>query len=547
MNNNIWQEGRPETVYDAFVQAQRCHGDRPFLCVLPEVAAVYGIAAGELTYSEARIQVDGIASRFAAAGYGRGHRVGLLLENRPLYFFTWFALNALGVSVVPINPDLRARELEYLIGHSEITAAVVLPSRKEDIVAAAREAGKEVAVMCPDDEIVRAPTTAFPRTALSRNDECTVLYTSGTTGYPKGCVLTNDYFLISAEWYAGVGGLCTMHRGTERMLTPLPTFHMNAMAASTLTMLALGGCLIPLDRFHPKTWWHCVRQSRATVVHYLGVMPAILMAAPESPDERAHPVRFGFGAGVPRDLHVPFERRFGFPLIEAWAMTETGSGAVIAATHEPRHPGTSCIGQPSPELQIRLVREDGSDASTDETAELLVRRRGPQPRRGFFDHYLKDPEATAAAWADGWFHTGDLVRQDVEGRLYFVDRNKNIIRRSGENISAVEVERVIGEHLSVKAVAVAPVADSLRGEEVFACIEAGTPLISTKDCEAAAEALMRWCMARLAYFKAPAYVAFVDRLPLTSTQKIHRRAVKDLVAELVARRQYVDTRSLKKR
>jgi len=548
MNNNVWQEGRPETVYDAFVQAERCHGERPFLCVLPEVAGIYCIPPGELTYSAARAQVESLASRFAAAGYGRGHRIGLLLENRPAYFLTWFALNALGASVVPINPDLRASELQYLIGHSDITAAVVLPARKDDIAAAAGASGKAVAVMSPDDDIAPALTTAATvRPALGRNEECAVLYTSGTTGYPKGCVLTNDYFLISAEWYASVGGLCAMYRGTERMLTPLPTLHMNAMATSAMTMLALGGCLIPLDRFHPKSWWSSVRASRATVLHYLGVMPAILMAAPESPQDRTHQVRFGFGAGVPRELHVPFERRFGFPLIEAWAMTETGSGAVIAATHEPRHPGMSCIGRPSSDLEIRLAREDGSEAATDEIAELLVRRRGPLPRRGFFDRYLKDPEATDAAWADGWFHTGDLVKRDVEGRIYFVDRNKNIIRRSGENISAVEVERVVGEHASVKAAAVAPVPDALRGDEVFACIEPRVAFKGEEDRNAAAEALVRFCMARLAYFKAPGYVAFVDSLPVTATQKIHRRALKECVADLFARGQYIDTRSLKKR
>lgn len=547
MNSNIWQGARPESVYDAFALARHSYGKRPFIQVLPEVAAVYGIAAGELTYADAGAQVDTLAARFAAAGYGCGHRVGLLLQNRPLYFLTWFALNSLGASVVPINPDLRARELEYLIGHSEIIAAIVLPERRDDIVAAAREVGKELAVMCPDTEIVSAPPTACANTQRNRQQECAVLYTSGTTGYPKGCVLTNDYFLVTAEWYTGVGGLCAMHPGVERMLTPLPTFHTNAMATSAMSMLALGGCLIPLDRFHPKSWWHCVRESRATVVHYLGVMPAILMAAPESSDDREHHVRFGFGAGVPRDLHASFEKRFGFPLIEAWAMTETGSGAVIAATHEPRNPGTSCIGRPSPELEIRLARDDGSDAPTDEPGELLVRRRGPEPRHGFFDRYLKDPLATETAWADGWFHTGDLMKRDREGRLYFVDRNKNIIRRSGENISAVEVERVICEHVSVKAAAVAPIPDLLRGDEVFACVELETPLTDAGYREVAAQALVHWCLARLAYFKAPGYIAFVDQLPVTSTQKIHRRVLKDLVAELAARGEYVDTRSLKKK
>jgi acyl-CoA synthetase (AMP-forming)/AMP-acid ligase II len=544
MSSSIWHSGRPESVYEALVQAERYYGDRPFLCVLPEVASVYGLRAGELTYYVVKTLVDELAERLGSAGYGPGHRVGLLLGNRPLYFLSWFALNSLGVSVVPINPDLRASELQYLVAHSDIAAAVVLPERAVDIEAAAGAAGRAVAVITPDDDTMAAPLVRASRSSGRRRDEeCAVLYTSGTTGYPKGCVLTNDYFLISAEWYAGVGGSCTMRRGSERMLTPLPTFHMNAMATSTMAMLALGGCLIPLDRFHPKTWWHCVRQSRATVVHYLGVMPAILMAAPESEQDCDHAVRFGFGAGVPRDLHLPFEKRFGFPLIEAWAMTETGSGAVIAATHEPRHPGTSCVGRPSDDLQVKLASEDGSEAPPGETGELLVRRRGVEPRRGFFHRYLKDPDATEAAWAGGWFHTGDLVRQDAQGRIYFVDRNKNIIRRSGENISAVEVERVLCEHPSVAAAAVAAVPDVIRGDEVFACIQ----LSGTSDPEAAANALVRWCIDRLAYFKAPGYVAFVDSLPVTSTQKIHRVGLKDLVSELFAGGCYIDTRPLKKR
>ncbi len=549
MSHFSWLGKRPESVYEAFLQAEESYGDRPFLCVLPEVAAVYGLRAGEVTYAEARVWVEDRARQFAAAGYSRGQRVGLLLENRPVYFLTWFALNSLGVSVVPINPDLRASELKYVIEHSDIAAAVVLPPRKKDIEEAARAAQRAVTVIGPEDAVTppASQSAQVPPAALLRDQECAVLYTSGTTGYAKGCVLTNDYFLVMAEWYAGVGGVCAMRRGSERMLTPLPTFHINAMATSAMTMIALGGCLIPLDRFHPKTWWRCVRSSGATVIHYLGVMPAILMAAPESEEDRDHRVRFGFGAGVPRDLHIPFERRFGFPLVEAWAMTETGSGAVIAATHEPRNPGMNCIGRPPAELEIRLVRDDGSEASVGEIGELLVRQRGAKPRRGFFERYLKDPEATEAAWADGWFHTGDLVRQDAEGQIYFIDRNKNIIRRAGENISAVEVERVLCEYPGVKAAAVAAVPDPLRGGEVFACIDFEAPPANADDREATAAELVRWCIARLAYFKAPGYIAFVDGLPVTSTQKIHRRALKEQVAELFAHGQHIDTRSLKKR
>jgi acyl-CoA synthetase (AMP-forming)/AMP-acid ligase II len=276
-------------------------------------------------------------------------------------------------------------------------------------------------------------------------------------------------------------------------------------------------------------------------------MPAILMGAAPTADDRDHRIKFGFGAGVPHELHVPFEERFGFPLVEAWAMTETGAGAVIAATVEPRHRGQACIGRAPPELEVRIVRDDGTEISEDEVGELWVRRHGANPRQGFFDRYLKDPQATAQAWQGGWFHTGDLVRRDAGGSLYFMDREKNVIRRSGENISAVEVEMVLGRHPLVSSVAVAAAPDALRGDEVFACVQPKRALTDERERVAAARSIVEWSLEKLAYYKAPGYVAFVERLPLTSTQKIQRRAVKELVADLLERAEYVETRALKKR
>src|SRR5690606_22110286 len=141
---------------------------------------------------------------------------------------------------------------------------------------------RKVAVFGPDDRVPAIGTPVLAAPELDRDTECALLYTSGTTGRPKGCVLTNTYFLNSGTWYLTVGGLIQLGFGNERMLTPLPLFHMNAMATSTMTMIMSGGCLIVLDRFHPKTWWDSVRNSRATIVHYLGVMPPMLMGAPAS-------------------------------------------------------------------------------------------------------------------------------------------------------------------------------------------------------------------------------------------------------------------------
>jgi acyl-CoA synthetase (AMP-forming)/AMP-acid ligase II len=534
----------PDTVFAAFQAAATRHEHNPFISVLSETAKAYGIVAGDISYGQAKAAVERLAGAYREAGYGHGHRVGVLLENRPEFFLHWFALNALGVSLVPLNPDLRAAELEYLIAHSEMVAALAIPSRHGDLSAAAKATGRSIAVFGPNDPIV--PLAAPPSKAGSpdRNCECALLYTSGTTGRPKGCVLPNEYFLYAGHWYAGIGGLIAMADGQERMLTPLPIFHMNAMAYSAMAMVATGGCLIVLDRFHPKSWWDSVREARATIIHYLGVMPPMLMGAEKSAQDKDHAVRFGFGAGVDPALQAAFEERFGFPLIEAWAMTETGAGAVIVASEESRHTGSRCFGRPGPELETRIVTELGTDAATGEPGELLVRHAGPEPRYGFLREYLKDPEATAEAWRGGWFHSGDVVRRDADGSLHFIDRKKNVIRRSGENISAVEVEGVLMQHPAVKQVAVAPAPDPVRGDEVFACVVIQPDIVADSVL---AEDIVRWSLSRLAYYKAPGYVAFVPEVPLTSTQKIQRGGLKELVAACLGTSSCIDTRAMKKR
>ena len=536
------------TVYQAFAERACRQPEADFLCVEPVTAAAYGIAAGTLRYGEKLAQVEALRDRYAAAGYGHGHRAGLLLENRPAFFLHWFALNALGVSVVPINAELRSAELCYVLEHSELCLAISLPERIAGLRDAADPAG--VPVLLPPDH--SGPVPPAPRPApkadqpITRASECALLYTSGTTGRPKGCVLSNDYYLLAGEWYATIGGLCTLREGCERMVTPLPLTHMNAMAYSAMAMVMTGGCLVQLDRFHPSSWWQTVRDSRATVVHYLGVMPAMLLGATPSPQDRAHAVRFGFGAGVDRRQQAAFEERFGFPLLEAWAMTETGAGAVVIANHEPRQVGMSCFGRAEPAMQWRLVSDDGSEAPTSQPGELWVRAAGSDPKRGFFSEYLKDPEATAEAWADGWFHTGDLVRADADGYLYFVDRKKNVIRRSGENISAVEVESVLAQHPRVAAVAVAAAPDPVRGDEVLACIVRRKPQ-PEEDLQQLAAQITQHALQQLAYYKAPGYVAFVDELPLTPSQKVQRAQLKALAASLPGQPQCVDTRALKKR
>jgi acyl-CoA synthetase (AMP-forming)/AMP-acid ligase II len=428
-----------------------------------------------------------------------------------------------------------------------MAAAIVPAARVPDMQSAAARAGRALAVDSQSlGNLGSVPDTLSRGSQPDEGSECALLYTSGTTGRPKGCVLTNEYYLWAGTWYAQLGGLCRLEEAAERLLTPLPMTHMNAMACSTLVMILTGGCIIPLDRFHPRTWWESVAASRATVVHYLGVMPAMLLRIEPSAADRQHSVRFGFGAGVSPRLHAEFERRFGFPLIEAWAMTETGAGAVVIANHEPRKVGSACFGRPSELVQYRIVTDEGCDAAAGQHGELWVRSGAGRPDFGFFREYLRDAQATADAWQGGYFHTGDIVFADADGDLHFVDRKKNVIRRSGENISAVEVEGVILQHPRIAGVGVAAVPDEVRGDEVMACVVPRTAL-SDAERVALARELVNFCLQRLAYFKAPGYIAFCNQLPLTATEKIQRAGLSELARQRVGAADTVDLRAMKKR
>src|SRR5690606_35661701 len=224
--------------------------------------------------------------------------------------------------------------------------------------------------------------------------------------------------------------------------------------------------------------------------------------------------------------------------------TETGTEVCIAANCEPRHVGQRCIGRPTGKIEYRLVDEEGNDVPPGEPGELLVRVAGENPRRGFFSGYYKDPEATEKAWEGGYFHTGDVVRVGPDGSFFFVDRRKNIIRRSGENIAAVEVEGVLFQHPAVSNCAVAPVPDELRGEEVAACIIAAP---GSTPGPALAEEIFGFCNERLAYYKVPAYYLFMDALPMTPSQKIQRGEVKRIAADRVGRGDCIDLRDRKRR
>jgi acyl-CoA synthetase (AMP-forming)/AMP-acid ligase II len=510
------------TIAAAFAAAVADHADRPFLAVPANAERDYLPAGAEITYREAGARVAALAAVYRQAGYGLGHRVAMLLENRPDFVLHKLALNGIGACCVPINPDLQPAEIQYLLEHSEPDLALVLASRDGQMQQALARSAHRPPVAQLEDFGVTAPAAARRPAvpgAPAPETPASILYTSGTTGRPKGCILSHGYEVASGERYASLGGLAALRTGRDRIYNPLPLYHVNSGVLSLMGAILTGSCQIQPDRFHPQRWWREVAETQATVVHYLGVVAAMLMGQPPRDDDRAHVVRFGIGAGIEPQLHRAFEARFGFPMIEVWGMTEMVR--IPADSVEPRQVGTRAFGRAFPGLEARVVDDTDVPVADGEPGELVVRHSAATPRRGFFSGYLKDDTATETAWHGGWFHTGDVVRRDADGMLHFVDRKKNIIRRSGENIAAAEVEAVLLTHPDVRQAAVMAVKDALREEEVLACVVLEQP----NPPEDIAETLVQYCLERLAYYKAPGWIHVMERLPTTGTQKIQKHGI----------------------
>ena len=531
-------------LYDRFAEAAARFAQNQFLHAPQETARLYDLDKADFTYAEAKREVENLKALYSAALGGRRLRVGLAFENRPEFFLHFLALNALGAGILPLNVAMQEDEILYQIAHSECALIVSHSAFAGRLAAITAKAPQQLIVAAPEEiRTLKDLKGAETSDAAPAAREAAILYTSGTTGTPKGCILSNEYFTAIGDLYVSLGGHVHFDDGAERIITPLPLTHMNALACSFMAAMETGGCLIQLDRFHPKTWWKTVRESRATIMHYLGVMPAMLLNAPESDeDDFSGQIKFAFGAGCDPRHHARFEKRFGVKLIEAWAMTETGAGAWITASKEPRHVGTRCFGKAPDGLETRLVDEEGRDVARGMPGELLVRRAGAEPRARFFSGYFKDEAATDDAWRGGWFHTGDAVRQDEDGYFYFVDRLKNVIRRSGENIAAIDVESVLMRHDAVAGCVVVPVPDDIRGDEVMALIISA----GADKSEARARAIFDFAMANLAYFKAPGFVAFVDTIPMTPSEKVKRGEAKAIGRKLLEEGACFNFNSLKK-
>lgn len=509
------------SLYDVFLESVDRFATHPFLAAPARLATQWNEPT-EISYEDALARVNTLREQYMEQGLQEGDRIALAFDSRPEFVFHYLALNGLGVCVVPLNIDLTTSELAYQIGHAACSAVIGLPGLHDKLSDAIAEAGFQVALSTTGVQnlgpLWRPGTYIAPATPVER--PAAILYTSGTTGKPKGCVLTNVYLQESAGYNIRLPSHLAFEVGAERMMNPLPLYHLNALVNTLGAAIMTGTCYVIPGRFSATNWWNDIAETKATRFKYLGIMIPALLAQPETERDRLTGIKNAFGAGVDPALHERFEKRFGIPLIEVWGMTETGR--ILIVDQEPRHIHTRACGRPQPGLEAKIIDEDGQDAPDGEIGELVVRHSAENPRYGFFSCYLNDPEATEAAWKDGWFHSGDLCTRSADGMFTFVDRQKNIIRRSGENISSAEVEAVLVEHPAVKQVAVMAVPDEMRDEEVLACVVLSP---SHQPDQASAESLHELTASKLAYYKTPGWVHFMDELPITGTQKIQKHRI----------------------
>ena len=474
------------------------------------------------SYQETFEKAYKISTIFSDNGYGNNLRVATLLGSTPAHYIVKLALNKIGVSVVPINPDYSPDETAYLLADSGSVLAICAEHYMKQLKTAIAYKDLSVPIVTYDEieNIHTLKPSSDLGTQVHGKTEASLLYTSGTTGRPKGCILSHEYELMCGEVYANIGAPISLSFGKDKILNPLPSYHINAGIVTFFAAMLTGNSLIQPERFSISNWWEDINETEATIFHYLGVIIAVLLSDQSATKASLGKLRVGFGAGVEPALHQEFETRFGIPLVECWGMTEMCR--VLYNNEEPRQIHTRAMGRPRDDLQVKVVDENDQEVARGKPGEMVVRHSEKTPRAGAFSGYLNKEKETEEAWKNGWFHTGDTVTMDETGMLYFVDRAKNIIRRAGENIAAAEVENCLFEIEFVSKIACIAVKDDIREEEVMACVVLEEDKKKSKEV---AEILFNHAIEKMAYFKAPGYILFMDDLPVTGTQKVVKHKI----------------------
>ena len=473
----------------------------------------------QFTYKEFRAAVQRTARMLAAHGVGKGDVVSLLLPNSVEYVIAYFACWQIGALAGPINSLLKSQEIAYVITNSEAKALLVNSEFLPVIDTIRDELPSLQAVIKFDNEA--EATSEFTEgeeasAALDCDHEAIIIYTSGTTGKPKGCLLTHGNVIANARQISSWLGFTK----NDRLLTMMPLFHMNAVSVTTMSALYAGGSSVVSAKFSATRFWHIISDYQITSFGSVATMLSMLLST--YPDGvpaglKTDQLRFAMcgSAPVPAEVLRRFEERFNCLVIEGYGLSESTCRSTFNPPDERRRPG-SCgvpIGN-----EMSVVDEEDREVPDGELGEIVL--RGENILKG----YYKNDAANATAFRNGWFHTGDIGYRDEDGFYFIVDRKSDMIIRGGENIYPREIDEVLYQHPAIAAAAAVGVPDALYGEEVAGVV------VLKPGANATEQEIIDFCKARLADFKCPKTVHFVEDIPKGPTGKLLKRELAKMLS-----------------
>ncbi len=516
----------------------RCsyYGAKPFLYD-PTAKSGY-------SYDDFLEKANKVSNMLWRLGIRPGDKVTIFMSNSPQYLWSYFGILQLGAVIIPLNIHLKAEEIGYILRNSDSRALFVsgdcLPQAEQVLAAESLDlallawdfppdfvpevdsaAPIDVQSLLEKEEAVLRPE--IENTILKPDDVAQIMYTSGTTGRPKGAMLTHHNMIVDAHWIVGRMGL----RERDRAMCVMPLFHINGQIVTVMTPLYHGGSLVLPGKFSVRKFFEHIEDYGVTYTGTVATMLSMLLnkrTAGDKPDGSRLKIVFCGSAPVPREVQIKFEKTFRVPVIEGYGMTETTCRSTFNLLPPPgkalfgQDDGYRKIGSVGLPLgnEMRVVDEAGRPLGPNERGEILV--RGENVMKG----YYKNPEATEKAFADGWFHTGDIGYYDTDGYYYIVDRQTDMIIRGGENIYPREIEEVLYRHGAVKDAACVGVPDELYGEEVAAFVALKDGGYGTE------EELIAFCRQHLAAFKCPKKVQIVEEIPKSSSGKLLRRMLRGM-------------------
>ena len=482
-----------------------------------QVAACWFEDDRSLTYRELDVMANRLASSMLPLGVRKGTHVAVMLPNVPETLVTWVALARIGAVMVPVNTRYTPTELDFVLNDSD-AQFIVLDSSFLALFAAVENrplmitdanvlvCGESTGDMQNLAAMIQAGNERFRAPApVTASDLLNIQYTSGTTGFPKGCMLSHEYWLHLGYSLAMARGEAL---GIERSLVWAPFFYMDGMW-QLLSTFCQGATAYVAKRMSMSAFFSWLRDYR---IHVCAFPEPALKAYEASPADAELELKYIYSFGWRPEARREAERRFGCLARDGYGMTETGTGTIVPRAAGERAYARTC-GVPTAERELRIIKDDGEEAAPGERGELWV------SGVGLMWGYYKRPEANAETFRGKWLRTGDLFTRDEEGYYFIVGRLKDMVKRAGENVAAREVEAVLNELPFVAESAIVPVPDSMRGEEVKAYVI----LNGVSPQDVSLDELFDHCRAHLAAFKVPRYLAFIDELPRTPTRKVAKQ------------------------